>query len=234
MKWILICLMLAINLTVNAAEVTKDADAKEQPAATASGSSTASRSLKWGGLAVKGGMIASGIPGSGVEAYMNLSPKFQVGLGFSSGTLDLSSLVSTVALVSIDKVNLNAQIIDVYSKYFVGNSFALTGGLAYRNMNSEINVSSSGSSISTTSSGSAITAKVGIGNYWTYDFGLTIGCEWVGYLAPLSSSYSSTSTQTGTVSSNLTNVRNDAEDLGKTLAKTGSVQLLNLTLGYSF
>lgn len=199
------------------------------------GSSEIARSTKWGGVSYKSGLGIGIIPVNGIDIYMNMNSRLQVGIGYSSGTLDLSSLILSDT-TSKNKTDISVQLIDLYAKYFVGNSFAVTGGLTHRTIKSHIFVSSltGSSSIDMNVSGSGVTGKIGIGNYWSWDGGFTLGCEWVGYLSPLTSSFSSKTVSVGIPSDSMDNVADDGKSLGRTFSKSGSYQLLNLAIGYSF
>lgn len=199
------------------------------------GSSESARARKHFGVALKSGLAVGLISGSGLDGYMNLNPKLQFGLSYVMGTLDLKSSVTALTGANIDKLNLNVSLIEAYAKYFVGNSFALIGGLGYRNINSDISVTSTTGSKNTATSkstGTAFVAKIGLGNYWSWKSGFTLGCEWVGYLTPLSSAYSSDSSGVSTAS--MASLNNSANDLSKTFASTSTAQFLNLAIGYSF
>ena len=199
------------------------------------GSSEVARSTKWGGVAFKSGFGVDIVPVSGIDIYMNMNSRLQLGFGYSSGKLDLSSAILSDT-TSKNTSDISAQLIDLYAKYFVGNSFALTGGLTHRTIKSHIFVSSltGASSIDLNVSGAALTGKIGIGNYWSWDGGFTLGCEWVGYQSPLTSSFSSKTVSVGIPSDSMDNVADDGESLGRTFSKTGTLQLLNLAIGYSF
>ncbi len=183
------------------------------------------------------GLIVGGVPGAGVDLAYKLNPSVQVGVNLLSGSYDAKPLItSTYSNVTIDKVDLNARIYEAYGRYFLSKSFAFTGGLSYRQIDSEIMVSSSDRKtfINTKSKGEAIAAKIGVGNYWTWDSGFTLGCEWAGYMVPVSGSYTSSTDSAGILSDDMTSIKKDSEDLGKFYAKSSLTQLLNLVVGYSF
>lgn len=199
------------------------------------GSSAAIRQSHSVNVNLKTGFIVGAVSGSGIDVSLNRDSTVQWGLAYSTGSFDLRSLLTSTSGVDTDKVLLSAQLLEVYGKYFPENTFAITGGLGYRVIKSDIDIHSQTDAgfVRTTSTGNAVVAKIGIGNYWSWDSGFNLGCEWVGYLLPLQSSYSSSTSSTIT-STRLADLRDDAQDLGKTFAKTGTMQLLNLTLGWSF
>ncbi len=180
------------------------------------------------------GNIAGGISGAGVEGMYRKNSKLEFGFEFHTGSLSLIDKIDTTSSVKLEAADLNAKYFGGIARYFVGETFAVNGGLGYRQIDSLIRVSSSSSSIQTTSNGNAFYARVGIGNYWTWNSGFSLGCEWIGAQVPLSSSYSSESQSSGVSSSSMENVRETGEDLGKTLAKSTIFQALNLKIGYTF
>ena len=180
------------------------------------------------------GNIAGGIPGGGIEGMYRKDSKIEYGFEAYSGSLSLIDRISTVSTVNLEAADLKAKYFGGSARYFFGETFAITGGLGYRQIDSLIRVTSKTSAIQTTSNGEAFYARVGIGNYWSWSSGFSLGCEWIGAQVPLSSKYSSANQSTGVSSSSMEDVRSTGEELGETLAKSTILQTLNLKIGYTF
>lgn len=120
-------------------------------------------------------------------------------------------------------------------RYFVSETFAVTGGLGNRRGILKISVSDDQQNvINTVQTISTIDAGLAVGNYWLWSNGFMIGCDWIGVLTPVSSSFEST------FSSNLDDLAAE-EDLVKrlndNLSKISRKPIFTLglfSIGYSF
>lgn len=192
-------------------------------------------------LALKLGYIAGGITGSGIDLGYHLNENLIIGAEYLQGKDDLRDAVNsnTSLSTSIDKVSLQAQFYGIYSKYFMGPTFAVTGGVYQRSINSEIAISSNYDDeifVSTKSKGSATVAKLGIGNYWSWKFGLTLGCEWIGAQVPIANKKMDSSFTVGSKhsSKDKESIQKIGDDLSKTFSSNTTWSLLNVHLGYNF
>lgn len=197
------------------------------------------RTNKMYNLALKGGNISGGIPGYGIDVAYYTNPNLLIGLEYLQGKDDRKDELHTSLYANIDKVQLESKIFGIYGKYFTGPTFALTGGFYQRSITGIVKVSSSTDSndfISTSSNGVATVAKIGVGNYWSWNFGLTLGCEWIGAQVPIANQNekSSISYGTNTSKSNKNELLGLVENLSKDFSSSTSYSLLNLHLGYNF
>ncbi len=190
-------------------------------------------------LALKAGLITGGISGSGIDAAYYLNPNLLVGFEYLQGDEDLRDKAASSIYSNVDKAKISSKFYGVYGKYFTGSTFALTGGLYQRSIDAKIKISSSLDKnyyLSTSSTGSATVAKFGLGNYWSWNFGLTLGCEWVGVQMPVGNKKDRSSLDYGSSVSKST-AQEDLElvdDLSKTFSSSTTYSLLNLHLGYNF
>lgn len=121
---------------------------------------------------------------------------------------------------------MSGSLLEVSTLYFIGTTFAVNGGFYYTNIEEKGRLRSNKSD-SYKINGNALTTKIGLGNFWSWKFGLTLGCEWVGVaFPPLFSSYSVTGTSTANITA--------GKDRIDALKKNGVLQLLNVKLGYQF
>lgn len=91
----------------------------------------------------------------------------------------------------IDKASKN--LLEIKTKYFIGNSFYVDGGLSYEAWDfkyDDLYYNASSSTVNTvTNSGTLTNAGVHfhIGNQWSWS-NFTLGCDWAGFFASLSTS----------------------------------------------
>lgn len=198
-----------------------------------------SRQNKKTSLALRSGSIAGGISGSGVDISFFSDTNTQFGIEYMTGTHDLKPDIASIYSETIDKANLNAQLIGIYGKYFTGNSFAINGGISFRKIEADYiitNKSLSDYYVNSEVSGSATIGNIGIGNYWSWDNGFVLGCEWINYQIPLANKKYSSNTITGPGfdKSKSDELEKISMDLAKLFSSASTLQVLNIYLGYSF
>jgi|GEM_PF-5913383 len=118
--------------------------------------------------------------------------------------------------------------------FFPGNSFFVSGGIAYDVMTGKDTgfvpaiTTGLGNNSSWEGEYHQIEGEFGIGNRWMWDFGLNIGATWIGYSqgAMLSEKYSSTGATPEEEKAQNDNFRNKAKD--------GSLHFAKFTLGFAF
>ena len=174
--------------------------------------------------------------GVGGRVSMILSPALTIEAGY---------LYSQFALFGYSR---EAALLSARAKWFLGNSFYLTGGAGYRdNTVSERNVEyDDANRVSIPSvrahTQEAITAELGIGNQWQFS-GFTIGCDWVGLSQPVATLSSEVTVDGEPESISLIQDNSSAakqEEAEKnrremdTQVGSGSVQLVRFYLGWSF
>lgn len=190
-------------------------------------------------LALKAGSVTGGISGSGIDVGYYLSPDFIIGGEYLKGETDLKDSFSERIFSTIDKSKVNAQVYGLYGRYFAGSTFAINSGIYYRNIESEIDVSSRYDKsyfISTKSQGSATVAKLGIGNYWSWSSGISLGCEWIGVQAPIANRNHKTTflAGNGVTKSEKQSSFKLIDDLSQTFSSLTTWNVLTVHLGMSF
>ena len=199
--------------------------------------SEAARLHKQFGIAGRLGYAVGLLMGSGIDAFYNNGPKFQIGVQYLQGEMDLKSSLSAVSsLVKVDRVLLESSTAMIMGRYFIGNSFNVYGGLGQRVIDWDMKISSvlGDSSVRSKGTVTSVVAGIGIGNTWHWDNGFFIGGDWIGYFAPLSSSKTVKTETIGTTSDDLKEMQKDGEDLGEKLGTTSHSQLAILNIGFMF
>ena len=214
------------------------------PAQTTSGESESARLGKMGGVELGMGLIVGVVPGSQFHPYYNVMPNLSVGLLYNSGSLDFGSEISGTPGAKINSATLDASIIMIHARYFVGNSFYVSGGLGQRTITADFDIQSTliDYGIKSNIEAKSTSFMVAIGNQWQWDSGFSLGVEWIGYIVPLSASSSDSLDETGAdagtaSSSNKSSVeslKKDSTKLAETIGELSTPRLFMFSLGWSF
>ena len=172
----------------------------------------------------------------GAQASFNANKNVQTGLSFLAGGGDYKEKIGKSEGVNIDKLMITGWEADFYFRYFIGNSFALKSGIGYRNLSVDYRSSSSTQNfvLDLKLQISSIVVPMFIGNHWTLDNGLTLGCDWIGAFIPVSGKSTASTTLTGASSGIVESLNNKMQDLGKKLSNQVSYTLLVIGVGYQF
>lgn len=212
--------------------------AAAQPAEDDRGDSERARSGKIAGvgLAIGGGAVP--IITSGFDGFWVPTASWQLGLRILSGTLDLTDAVPKTDGAELKKASFGVSFVQIHGRFFPGNSFNLGLGLGQRTVSAEFDIESKLANVGVEGEIKATTTvlNITIGNQWTWDSGLFLGVDWLGYALPLGSSTSGKLEQTGTATAtdDLEELQKDSEDLAKTLGETATISLFLLQLGFVF
>ncbi len=140
----------------------------------------------------------------------------------------------------LDHARTRSQSVGAHFKHFLGNSFYYRTGLDYLKVESDRAVYSrvtvypyNGSSIVESESsgqftGSMFGATLAIGNQWQWE-NFTMGCDWIGLTAPLSTQIASES-----FTANDFRAKDDLTSDEKLFLKDNKLHLLRFYLGASF
>lgn len=162
-------------------------------------------------------------PVQGVRGGLLVSKDFLVDGQFGMGENSFSFLgVSTKYKKKIFAVN---------AKYFISKTFYIDGGYMSEFWDIQYPVEMTNGEIKEVSGGKVTQHGVDfhLGNQWWFDFGLTLGCDWAGYFAPISTSHSYKSDDT------LDPVdKETAEKHATSNADGGSLHLVRFYVGYAF
>lgn len=158
------------------------------------------------------------MPVSGVRGGYFISPDLVTELSYASGS------------AGIGDFKVSKTLIELKAKYFFGNSFYVDGGLANESfkINYPVFVSSSAGDKDLSASVSNLGAVFHIGNQWQWS-GFTMGVDWAGYFASLSSK-SSFSTDSSVDAADKKKEENDID----TVYGSGSIHAVRYYLGWTF
>lgn len=182
--------------------------------------SFANRSGKMAQIYFESGLNPAPFPSAGLGGSFFLSPDLLIDGSYVSGG------------ISIDDVEVSWSMLEVRGKFFLGNSFYLTGGLGQRTFKfdtSVLNATLGGSNIALEAEASSLGFTFALGNQWHWD-GFTLGCDWFGMFQVLSASGDSELTNASADPAELA----DLNDTIEKLSQTGNSQLLRLYLGWAF
>ena len=206
-------------------------------AAETDSSSAGVRESKNGSIGLRAGMLFGGISGGGLDGFMHKSPSLLLGGAFYSGGTDFKdSLNEDKSSVRLNKAEVSDYMFLLQARWFVGNSFNLTGGLGQRKISASFEAESvsSGDKVGIDVDVTSLVAQFALGNTWSFKSGFVLGADWIGYSYPLTSSRKVSSSATGSVSSALQDFQDIGEDLGDSLGKAGAAMLLVLNVGWAF
>ncbi len=205
--------------TPPSAEKTDKASTEEPAPAKTRTSSAENRQGKMLHIVAEAGLAIAPFAQEGLGVGYYISPDLVVEGSYVAGSSSFAGFEVTTSML------------EVRAKYFIGNSFYAIGGLGQRSIgiNAELDASSAGgdkvnAKVSTASTG----LSLGIGNHWQWS-GFTLGCQWIGYFMPLSSSGDTDLDVSGADPKDT----KDLQDSIDALAETPSYQALRLYLGWA-
>lgn len=247
MKTFAAIVLLAAALVGPAAEAkAKKSDVKKaepsQAAPSSKGGSWDVRSRSHAWVAGGGGNIVGGINGGDVEGAYVSSPTLQFGGGAAMGSraLGVGSSEEGGLTSSVTNDKLTGLLVFGKARFFVGNSFNVSGIVSYRRIEvaADIDVTDTATNVSGGLSvdvvSTSFTAGIAIGNHWAFDSGLTLGADWIGYNQPLVSTAKSSTTRRGVLTSGGEDLSDSVQSMAEKLGKTAHAQLLVGTIGFLF
>ena len=176
---------------------------------------------KW---VVTGQVLGLGpIPGttsSGSAAGYFIEPDLIISVEAIGG----KSLATFFDFFSYRQVRFNST--GVHLKSFLGNSFYVKGGVDYNRFSMDYSYSFLSSTGSHGFESEFVTSAVTIGNQWQFDH-FTLGCDWFGWTAPISSRITSEYSTSASEKIAL-------DDDESRFTKTGGAQALRFYLGFSW
>ena len=195
-------------------------------------SSEGIRTRRIGNVLVGGGNGIGAVTTTGAGGYYFISSDFHAGFSYSAGSYTLPALSS--GTLSSEPITLNGSLLATKMRYFFGNSFYTELHLGQRSLDfsTKSSISSTTDTISMTVNSVSIYAGLSIGNQWSFDSGFTIGVDWLGFFAPLSSSSSSQTETEGTISLAQESLSETVEDGAQLIAKAPHSSAFILSLGW--
>lgn len=163
------------------------------------------------------GFAVGVIPSFGAAAGMYLDSNSIVEASYVKGGIDFLF------------IEIESSLAEVRWKQFFGNSFYMNLGAGYRTITFKATLEpiTGNDDISSQFDVNSFGASIGIGNRWQWD-NFTIGCDWIGYFVPFSSSGDS---DVGNEADPVDKA--DLEDSVDRIGKSASSQLLRFYLGVS-
>jgi hypothetical protein len=158
-------------------------------------------------------------PVTGVRAGYFINPDIAAEVSYGSSTTTVGDFQS------------KKSIIEAKANYFFGVTLYTDGGITYENFDVKYSVYKVGQSLERQSLGANV-SNVGInahiGNQWQWP-GFTIGCDWIGYFASLSTSSKFNSAADLDLSD-----KDKQEKAVKTAMGGSSLHLARLYMGWAF
>lgn len=196
------------------------------------------RAEKRFGVSFRFGLFVYPVMGLGFETYYQLNPRAQIGLAYFRGAEDFKNRLSATDGTTTEKNQLSSSLSLIYGRYFVGDSLYVTGSLGQRTVKIDYAIRSTtqNSTISAENTSLSTVMNIALGNLWSWENGYAAGIDWVGYSQPLTSKEDVNSKISGSQlpPAELSEKRNDVEDLFKDISKLGTWQFLTFHIGYMF
>ncbi|HVK59926.1 MAG TPA: autotransporter domain-containing protein [Bdellovibrionales bacterium] len=162
---------------------------------------------------------------SGLQAGFFINRNMMLLLEGTTGRLE-----SSIRASSLDSsLDLRSTSFGLHFKHYLGNSFYYRIGGDYRHIEYENKFSWDDVGDKEKFKGRSFVANLQIGNQWQWD-NFTLGCDWIGYVAPLSSSIYDEKFEGDTSAYDIRNARED-QDI---LVKNSHITVLRFYLGASF
>jgi len=186
----------------------------------ADGDSERNRRGKLGSVVVETGLAIAPFPTSGLAGGYYFNENLLAEISYVTGS------------VAISDVGISWSLVGARAKWFWGNSAFINLGLSQRSFNFDSKLPSTTAGVpdvAVNAEAKSLGLDFGLGNRWQWDY-FTLGCDWIGYFAPISSSGSSAINIPGVE----TKEQDELNDLLKKLGETASFSVLRLYLGISF
>lgn len=174
----------------------------------------------------------------GADFAYNLGPSLQVGIKAVTGSRDLKSDVdkNKYVLTNLDKADLNMAHALAQARFFFGNSFnvGLAAGMRWVNYSIKVSSKQTPDTVSHSAQVNSFVLGGSLGNQWVLDNGVTLGCDWISFYQPVSSSVKTVTSATGTTSGELKKLSSDLSDTGEKIGKIGAPFVLGMQIGFMF
>jgi hypothetical protein len=190
------------------------------------------REQKSVGLLFGGGLLAGSIPGPSLDIYYNLGSKIQLGINYGAGSTNID--LSDSEFSSSGKIGVSLAAARL--RWFMWNNFNTSLLVGMRTVDYSISISSktSANTVDGEVKTQSVVAGITIGNHWSFESGFTIGCDWFGYIMPLSSKSDSATVTSGDVSVAQEELAETFSESGEELGSTATMQGLIFTVGWAF
>lgn len=183
------------------------------------GGSEENRVGKMVSVVAEGGFAVAPIPMTGAAVGYYVFRDLLAEVSYVSGGVDLG-------IVTIDATLLEAR-----AKYWIGNSFYVNGGFGQRTIDFSAGLDpiTGTEKVKVELETKTTGLSFGLGNRWQWSY-FTLGCDWLGYFAAMSSSGDTDVDVPGVEDKDKT----DLEDAADQLGKASTYSALRFYLGASF
>lgn len=172
----------------------------------------------------------------GAAGSYNLSPRINTGFALLMGTSTVSQSETENGVEYKAEAKITGSAYYAYGRYFLGNSFNVTGGLGLRSATINYNAQAGNGAVVALNGKveiQSIVLPLYIGNRWSFDSGFTIGCDWIGAMIAVTGSAKS-SLEGNIDNQTIKNFNQDFLDLGNSLAHKSSLTLFLTSIGWAF
>ncbi|MEN9809556.1 MAG: hypothetical protein RLZZ488_1123 [Pseudomonadota bacterium] len=171
----------------------------------------------------------------GAGGYWSQSPDLHLGGFLLSGARDLKSQFPSSGGLTVETAKVSAAMFGVSARYFLGNSFSAKTGFAIRTANLSLAVQdSSGNRADLSQSIFSSVLPIAIGNHWFWRSGLSVGVDWLMVSVPLSTASTLKLSSNSVGQTSLDEAAVKFQSAGDKTAKSVSLTLGLLSVGYIF
>jgi hypothetical protein len=181
------------------------------------------------------GLAHGSIPGYGVGYGYLFRPNLKILGEFVHSYRDFSNDYKA-EYIETEKLDVTGQDLSIKAQYFLGQSFYLSGGFGHRSLRIAAHARSQLSDVSAEGeiASSSFVGQMGLGNEWKITDHFTLGCQWIGFSVPLTSSSASKLNASYEDDPQFAETKDDLNKLSKTMGSTTTMQLLMLNAGILF
>ncbi len=221
------------NRSLGAGKETKKFKAESSNEKTKSESHASEPKVTKWGVGSSIGVMYFGF-GYGVEGWNSFGKNLQVG----PQLLKVHGKIKTQGNELLDETMYTDMTqINLRSRYFLSETFYLSGGLAYSLFSGSygFTIKSNNQEYTTPVSGSALSILASVGNQWRWSNGLVLGCDWVGATAYLNTALTVDAFEDKNVSEAVKAATQSSPETkgGNGLARQ-AISILQAYIGYQF
>lgn len=185
------------------------------------------------------GLVFNDTPGGNVDAFMNLSHNFHLGVRIALGQKDLTEDLESkredkVKDLNIDRFQLTSSFVSAEGRWFMNESFYVAGGLGMRLLDTSFIISEDDSQSAENIHIRSGIAHFGIGNFWFFDSALFLGIEWAGVMIPFETQAFSNREEVGSPSQASIDISEESQNMALELGDEFNYQAALVQFGILF
>ena len=190
-------------------------------------------------VGARAGDFLGGITGAGLEVLLHSDDAaWQFGAIGMVGTRDVRRDLNSASdgSTSLTKALATGQLFEAEARHFFGSTFYATGGLGLRRIAYDLSVDDAidSGSVTINAKATSLSLSLTVGNVWAWPSGFFLGADWLGVTVPLTNSYSSTVSTSGSASTAAEDLGSLADAGARALGRALSTRLLVLNVGWAF